>query len=47
VFGRFNSYQELLVGDPILVNDLPQITLNEDGEIVIQRLPVVSGNLDW
>lgn len=39
VLNRFNSYQELLVGDPVLVNGLPVITMNEDGELMIQRGP--------
>lgn len=45
-FGRLNSYQELLVGDPVLVNGLPVITVDEDGDIRIQRQPalVVAGN---
>ena len=41
VFGRLNSYQELLVGDPVIVNGLPVITIDEDGEIRIQRLPAL------
>jgi len=52
VFGRLNSYQELLVGDPVLCTNpasttppctigLPIISINEDGEIRIQRLPAI------
>jgi len=50
VFGRFNSYQELLVGDPVICTNpastnppctvgLPIITINGDGDIRIQREP--------
>jgi len=43
VFGRLNSYQELLVGDPVInaSTGLPNITINEDGEIRIERLPAL------
>lgn len=57
VMGRLVSYQELLVGDPIFCTNpasttppctvgLPIITINEDGEIRIQREPslVNAGN---
>jgi len=48
VYGRFASYQELLVGDPVLdANGLPIISIDpDDGEIIIQREPalVVAGN---
>lgn len=46
-FGRLNSYQELLVGDPVIgTNGLPVITIDEDGDIRIQREPslVNAGN---
>jgi hypothetical protein len=42
IFGRLNSYQELLVGDPVLVNGLPVISIDpDDGEIIIQREPAL------
>lgn len=37
-FGRVTSYQELLVGDPLLdANGLPIITINDEGEVRIER----------
>jgi Hydrazine synthase alpha subunit middle domain/WD40-like Beta Propeller Repeat len=37
-FGRVTSYQELLVGDPLLdANGQPIITINDDGEVRIER----------
>jgi len=42
IFGRLNSYQELLVGDPVIgTNGLPVITIDEDGDIRIQREPAM------
>jgi len=37
-FGRVTSYQELLVGDPLLdANGQPIITIDDDGEVRIER----------
>jgi len=37
-FGRVTSYQELLVGDPLLdANGQPTITIDDDGEVRIER----------
>jgi hypothetical protein len=48
VFGRLNSYQELMVGDLVLdANGRPIITIDpEDGEFIFQRTapPVNAGN---
>ena len=35
--GRMTSYEELLVGDPVLVNGQPQVRIDEDGEIEVVR----------
>jgi hypothetical protein len=36
--GRVTGYDELLVGDPLLdTNGLPIITINDDGEVMIER----------
>jgi hypothetical protein len=45
-FGRVTSYQELLIGDPVIgTNGLPIITIDEDGELRIEReaAPVTPG----
>ena len=38
-FGRLTSYQELVLGDPIIDPDtgLPIITIDEDGEVMMER----------
>ena len=43
-FGRLTSYQELMLGDPILgPNGLPIITIDDDGEVMMAReAPLVS-----
>jgi len=46
-FGRVTSYQELLVGDPLLdANGQPIITISDDGEVRIERerAPVEPGS---
>ena len=35
--GRMTSYEELMIGDPVLVNGLPQIRIDADGEIEVVR----------
>jgi hypothetical protein len=42
-FGRLNSYQDLMIGDPLIDPEtgLPTISISEDGEVMMEREPAL------